>query len=669
MQNKDEISKAELLIEFQKLRSENEALKASYEDSIAKRHKLEKRLEEVSKNWQNTIDAIDDFVLLLSPNHEIIEINKSGLTSLDKKREEVIGKKCFDLAHHTSCPIDACPCSDCLREKKEVVSEYTENDRTYELSVWPVLDENNTVTAFTHIVKDITERRKAESTIARSEKDWEDIFDSLTDSITIHDKDFNIIRSNKAAKALLKIPSIETKLTTKCYTYFHGVDSPPVGCPSCNCLNSGLPGIFEIFEPNLNLFIEIRAIPRLSDSGGIEGLIHIVRDISERKKNEEELIKSKEHAEESDRLKTAFLSNISHEIRTPMNGILGFSELLKSPNLTGDRQQEYISIIEKSGKRMLNIITDLVDIAKIESGQMTIAISETDINDQINYIYTFFKPQIDQKGLQFSLNNAFAVNDVIIETDCEKLISILSTLIKNSIKYTNQGYIEFGYEIKGSYLEFFVKDNGIGIPKGRQEAIFERFIQADIADKQALQGAGLGLAITKAYVEMLGGKIWVESEVDKGSIFYFSIPYNPVTKNLIYQDSIIADNKIVNSEKKLKVLIAEDDEESYTLLTMALEDIASEFIHAKTGVDAVNANRLNPDIDLILMDIQMPIMNGYEATLQIRQFNKDVIIIAQTAFAMRGDHKKAIDAGCNEHISKPINIELLLTQIQWFFNN
>jgi hypothetical protein len=387
----------------------------------------------------------------------------------------------------------------------------------------------------------------------------------------------------------------------------------------------------------------------------------------EKEKRAAELTIAKEHAEESDRLKSAFLANMSHEIRTPMNGILGFAEMLKEPKLTGEEQQEYISIIEKSGARMLNIINDIVDISKIESGLMKVNMKESNVNEQIEYIYTFFKPEVEGKGMQLFFKNSLPLKEAILKTDREKVSAIFINLVKNAIKYSDKGSIGLGYEKKGKYLEFFVKDTGIGIPKDRQEAIFDRFVQADIGDKRAFQGAGLGLSISKAYVEMLGGKIWVESEEGKGSTFYFTIPYNDeatdknVIQNVVWSEG--ADNQI----KDLKILIAEDDEGSEKLLTVVVKMFGKEVLKARTGVEAIEACRNNPDIDLVFMDIQMPEMNGYEATRQIRQFNQDVVIIAQTAYALTGDRELAIEAGCNDYIPKPIKKDNLMVLIQKYF--
>lgn len=248
-------------------------------------------------------------------------------------------------------------------------------------------------------------------------------------------------------------------------------------------------------------------------------------DISKEKHVERELFDAKEKAEESDRLKSAFLANMSHEIRTPMNGILGFSELLKNPDISGDEQTEYIKVIERSGVRMLNIINDIVDISKIESGLVSLNETMINVNSNIDDIYAFFKPEADAKGLILKFCRSLNDNEAKIRTDGHKLDAILTNLIKNALKYTDNGQVEFGYELKGDLLEFFVKDTGIGIKQDRLDAIFERFIQAEVVDVSARQGAGLGLAICKAYVGLLGGEIWIKSDIGKGSSFYFSIPY------------------------------------------------------------------------------------------------------------------------------------------------
>jgi len=426
--------------------------------------------------------------------------------------------------------------------------------------------------------------------------------------------------------------------------------------------------------------------PNYNSTGEFMGYIGNCFDITERKLVEQELKTAKEHAEESDRLKSAFLANMSHEIRTPMNGILGFAELLKEPDLSGAQQQEYIRIIEKSGSRMLSIINDIVDISKIESGLMKINIGEVNVNEQIEFIYSFFKPEAENKGIILSFKNNLHSAETQITTDREKLYSILTNLVKNAIKYTKAGSIEFGVSASSTtgsvsepgsteqgrsveLLKFFVKDTGIGISNNRQDAIFERFIQADIADKMARQGAGLGLAISRAYVQMLGGKIWVESEEGKGSTFYFTLPFHAKQNEKKDSQKFAFTDVQVDQVRKLKILIAEDDESSNQLISIGVQKFAKEIINVKTGTEAVEACRKHSDIDLVLMDIQMPEMDGYKATQQIRQFNTDVVIIAQTAFALSGDKEKTLEAGCNDYISKPIRKDELMQLMQKYFSN
>jgi PAS domain S-box-containing protein len=401
---------------------------------------------------------------------------------------------------------------------------------------------------------------EANEKIRKSEAQLSALFSAMAEMVVLHELVFDEAgkpvnyRITDCNAAFTKITGITRAAAVgRLATEVYNTEEPPYFTEFTKVALTGEPFHYETYFQPMDRHFSISVI-----SPEKNGFATVTTDISEHKraelllqeKNEEiaaqneeitaqneelsqanhELFAAKEKADESDRLKSAFLANMSHEIRTPMNGIIGFAELLKRPGLSGEKQQAFIEIIEKSGKRMLNIINDIVDISKIEAGLMNLEIKETIINEQIEDIYAFFKPEAEAKGIRLSFKNSLPEKAAIIKTDSEKLYAILTNLVKNAIKYTLNGSIELGYSLKKEQeshkVEFYVKDTGVGIPKERQNAIFERFIQAEITNKMAHQGAGLGLAITKSYLEMAGGEIWVDSEEGKGSTFYFTLPYN-----------------------------------------------------------------------------------------------------------------------------------------------
>jgi PAS domain S-box-containing protein len=391
-------------------------------------------------------------------------------------------------------------------------------------------------------------------------------------------------------------------------------------------------------------------------------------DITERKKLEEtlqqqniELQKARDKAEESDRFKTAFIANISHEIRTPMSGILGFADLLKVPDLSSESQNMYIEAIITSGKRMLSIINDLINISKIETGQIELKKEVADINKLMDELYIFFLPEANKKGIVLKVNKELAHDKFLVETDKTKVYQIISNLIKNSLKYTLKGYVEFGYTIKDNFCLFNVTDTGPGIKEEYHKLIFDGFKQGEAPHSGIQEGVGLGLAITKAYVQALGGNIWLKSAPSEGSTFYFTIPFKePKIMNTTIK------NKENNPDKQLldmKILIAEDEEFIYFFLNEVLKLNNYNTIHARNGHEAINAVNSNPDIKLILMDGRMPVMNGLEATRQIKKIRPDIPIIALSAMALDSDIEEALGAGCNDYLTKPIEVKALLDKI------
>lgn len=377
---------------------------------------------------------------------------------------------------------------------------------------------------------------------------------------------------------------------------------------------------------------------------------------------EQRLIRAKEKAEESDRLKTAFLANMSHEIRTPMNGILGFLEILRETNLSEENKAAYIEIVTQSGHRLLDTINDIIEISKIESGELKVHLSRINISELIAYFHGFFSQQAVKNGISFIVSNEMPQKYNIIKSDRIKLESIISNLIRNAIKFTRSGTVEFSCRPDSDVIRFTIRDTGTGIPAEKLDTIFERFVQADQTNSRTHEGSGLGLSIVRAYVEMLNGRIWVESEPGKGSTFTFTVPLVPATDDAPEVKRQYETHP--KTEMETKILIAEDDFASFLYLEKLLKGKNVIIFHTTNGADTVKMVRDDPSITIILMDLRMPGMTGLEAVKLIRQFNKTVPVIAQTAYALAGDKEVAMKAGCNDYLTKPIKKEDLQRVIE-----
>jgi CheY-like chemotaxis protein len=398
--------------------------------------------------------------------------------------------------------------------------------------------------------------------------------------------------------------------------------------------------------------------------------IAIVSDITERRTFIQNLEKAKADAEASDRLKTAFLANMSHEIRTPMNAIVGFSNLLSDSKLPEAKKEEYLDHIIQSSNMLLNLIDDIIDISKIEAGQITINRQEFRINKVVQDVFKTFSNVSKKRNLDFRLNIPPSSDSISLNTDPVRLRQILSNLIGNAVKFTERGYIEIGYDVRdngmGSNIRFFVKDSGIGIPKDKQSLIFERFRQLDDTRTRRFGGTGLGLSISKKLVDLLGGNIWVESQPGEGSEFYFTIPYIKEINLPPVEPETFSFAKYNWKNKTL--LIAEDENSNFELIKASISKTGIKIIRAMNGEEALEFARSNDDIDLILMDIRMPKMNGYDATRNIKSIKPELPIISITAYAMSEDEEKSLEAGCDRYISKPIRPARLLELIDEYLS-
>ncbi|MCG6186395.1 hybrid sensor histidine kinase/response regulator [Maribellus maritimus] len=438
-------------------------------------------------------------------------------------------------------------------------------------------------------------------------------------------------------------------------------------------------GDFKIRKNGSHFWERLSVTPIFDDNNALNSYNIIADDITDQKKLEKDLRKSlkklktlnkklelaKNKAEESDNLKTAFLANLSHEIRTPMNGILGFADLIKQENLAPDMISQYIDIIEESGKRMLNLINDLVDISKIEANQIVVNPEKTNLNKLMDELYDFFFAQVSRKGITFVCEKGLDDSESYILIDKLKLEQVLSNLLNNALKFTKKGTILFQYKKADNRLVFSVKDTGKGIVPGLEKVIFERFRQAEISYLKEAEGLGLGLSISKSFVEKMGGEIWVDSEYGSGAEFFVSLPF--VSERSKNKKKIVDRKEIF--DKELTILIAEDDEINYLYFENILSTNKIKLYHAENGKQAVDLYKKHSEIDLILMDLKMPLMNGIDATTEIRKGNQKVPIIALTAYVSDKDKQTALMAGCNDFLTKPVKKEVLWEKISAVFDN
>jgi signal transduction histidine kinase/DNA-binding response OmpR family regulator len=536
--------------------------------------------------------------------------------------------------------------------------------------------------ALDYVVKSPESFRNMEHIVNRNMREWRNIvksrenekkfrslFETMNQGVIYQDLNGKVVSANPAAlKILGSIQGVPASISLQPENW-HAIDEDckPVetdSLPSVIAVKTGEPvkdKILGVHNAELNEYkwLLVSAVPQYQhQSNRPYQVFTTLTDITELKRTGLELKIAKERAEETDRLKSAFMANMSHEIRTPMNGILGFADLLKTQN-PSESQNKYIEIIEMSGRRMLEIINDLIDISKIESGKMVVKITNVNIPGLIEELHSFFLPEAKHRGIELKIYVELPFN-FQVETDQTKVAQILTNLIKNALKFTRTGYVEIGCKFGGlSQLYFYVKDTGKGIRRELQQKIFDRFRQGDNTHTEFQEGVGLGLSISRSLVEMLGGKIGLESEIGQGSTFFFTIPFTEKAA-MKSEDEASA---LPGSFSGVNILIAEDDQPSYFLLKEILEAKNIQCYHVNNGRDAVEMVKIHSDINMVLMDVRMPGMSGLQATQEMKKIKSDLPIIAQSAFVNDADIQNAIEAGCNDYLVKPIKINDLLKKI------
>lgn len=381
----------------------------------------------------------------------------------------------------------------------------------------------------------------------------------------------------------------------------------------------------------------------------LEMVAHETGLFIERTKMMQDLISAKEKAEESSKLKTAFINNISHEIRTPLNGILGFGQFLSDPGLSPEEREDYCGLIKQSSDRLMQTITDYVDISMITTGAIKSVPEFMRLGDLIDEAHSELLVMCESKGLQAEVVIDHGIRDITLHSDPEMVRKVLGHLLGNAVKFTNKGAVSFGCTRRKDAIEFFVRDTGRGIAQNKLSDIFNAYEQEDTELTRGYEGSGLGLAIARGLLDCLGGEIWAESRKGAGSVFFFTLPLTSATRPIESGKT-----PVVHSGKPF-VLVAEDDEDCYYYLKVILEKTGLAYIRAYDGTEAIEFCKMRPEITLVLMDIKMPVINGLEATIRIKELRPGLPVIAVTAHAQTGDQRRILQAGCDDYLSKPIS--------------
>ena len=634
---------------------------------ITERKLGEDKLLKSEEKFRSYIENAPDGVFIVNQEGEFLEINQAACEITGYTENELLELTISEL-HQQEYLEKARSHFQAVIKDGFAKDELGYLTKTGEKKFWNVDAVKLSDTRFLGFAKDITERKQAEKAIHENEYTLRQIIDLVPLLILAKDQAGKFLIANKTVADIYGT-TVENIIGKSDFDFTSNKkEAEKFIKDDLEVIESGQQKDIpeeELTDSQGNLrYLQTTKIPFKTTLSKTPAILAVAVDITARKKIENYLHAALDKAEESDRLKSAFLANMSHEIRTPMNGILGFVDLLDTPGLDITKKHEFKKIIHKSSDRLLNTINALIDISRIEANQIKILNSEVCINKLLEELHVFFNPEANSKGLSLTFSPTFDRFQSTIFIDSCKLNGVLINLIKNAIKYTDTGSITFGYILKDAFIEFFVEDTGIGVPEARQEAIFDRFIQVD-GGTRAFEGLGLGLSISKAYVEAMGGEICLNSVEGKGSKFSFTIPHKSSRKKNIKlaldtEENIYTKKKITD----LTILIAEDDDVISSYYKVILEDQFRKVLYAKNGQEAIEIFKDNPEISLILMDIKMPLKDGYTATREIRKFNKDVIIIAQTAYAFKGDREAALKAGCDEYMPKPIKREKLLKMIE-----
>jgi len=629
---------------------------------ITEKKNAETEMQKLTTAFEQTSSSI----VITDLEGTIVYVNPYFCELTGYSEDEAIGQKPSILKSGDTCTLEYLKLWTTITSGKTWTGEFhniKKNGEKYWESavIAPVFDDNKNIISYIGLKQDITKTVIAQKNLKESEKRYKSLIqDNLSIIMVVDVKTKKVIEVNNACCSFYGY-SREEMLNIS-VNKINTLSDEEIEHKISNAFNNK-ENRFEFKHRLANgevCDVEVYAGKIKYDDK--DALLSVIHDITDKVKTANELVIAKEKAIESDRLKTAFLANMSHEIRTPMNAILGFSQLLALPGTTADEITNYVDTITNSGKQLLNLIDDIISISQIEAGIIDVFRKESLPEMMLKKVYSLFSLTAVKTDIQFSYKNKLSDKKRTIYTDPRRIQQVLINLISNAFKFTTSGYIEFGCELKHNNIEFYVSDSGIGIKKKDRKMIFDRFMQVDHGSDILYGGTGIGLSISKALIEKLGGKIWVSQNKDKGAIFCFSIPFIKEQE----EKNTLSVNKISTAPdlKGKTILIAEDEDNNYELINILLTKCGAKVLRAINGNEAIKILKNNSDIELIFMDVKMPSKNGIEATIEIRKFNKNIPIIAQTAYAQVGDKGNTIDAGCNDYISKPILKNVLFDLIK-----
>ncbi|MFO7865150.1 MAG: transporter substrate-binding domain-containing protein [Salinivirgaceae bacterium] len=643
------------------------ALKDLKEKEIMIRHHAEKSLFEYRNVVNGIIDQLPHIIFLKDKNNKFILANKALAQLLGTTKELLLQNNSETVQMNVNMEhlLDYNNNTDDLNNQKIQLIDATSQMRSFEVTRKKFVRPMSSDQVLMVVAIDISRREKYEQLLKNEKALLSSLINSIPDLIFYKNTDLEYLGGNEAFKKFNDFLSDQEFIGKVDHELFDKQTADQYLEADNEILKNRTVMQFNRWETASNgekFLYDTQKVPIVDETNKLAGIVGISRDITKQATIKQQLEKAKYKAEQSDKLKTLFLTNLSHEIRTPLNSIIGFSDLLTDPDLTDDQREEFTELINKSGGSLLGLVDDIIDLSKIEARQVQINKSKFDLSRMIMDIYESVeetRDQIQKRSVRveyyipgseeqpfYMVNDEFRIKQVMIN------------LIKNALKYTTKGEVKFGFDIEDTHIRFFIKDTGLGIPQDQQSSIFERYDR--VHSFESFGGSGLGLSISKKLVELLDGNIDFKTDELEGSEFFFTIPLDEESQK---QQSEQSEAGREYQWENVTILVAEDEQNNYMFIQETLKKTGAEILWATNGQEAVKAVSSNPNINIVLMDIRMPNMNGYEATKEIKKLRKDLPIIAQTAYAMSDERDLSLQAGCDDYMTKPIRPKKLLKKI------